>query len=124
MNKANIGRCYELSFLYQVRNPDWILVHGYITNILPPFQTIDHAWCKKDNIIYDAVQEKSFSIEQNETIFKAQAKKEYIHDEALELWENSNGRVLWHDIQDIDIEKYYDENGNIKKGYDIREKIE
>jgi hypothetical protein len=51
-----LGRCFELNYKFVMANPEYLLVHGYITNfkVKPPV-SIAHAWCKSENTIYDAV---------------------------------------------------------------------
>ena len=117
INLNNLGRCYELSFKYQQINPEWKLVYGYITNKFPPFQTIDHAWCMKNGIVHDEIYEADFEEEIYKALFDFKIEKEYTYEEVMVKYEESNGRVVWHEINSFDSDKYYDENGRIKEEY-------
>lgn len=119
INMDNLGRCYELSFKYLVKHPDWQLVHGYITNIFPPHQTIDHAWCMKDDIIYDVVYEEEFSILVYKGLFKCETEKVYTYNEAMQNYEESGQCGCWHEIKKLDSDKYYHKDGRIKKKYKV-----
>ena len=107
MNKNNIGRCYELNYKFVTNHHDYILVHGYITNLFPPYQTLDHAWCMKDNIVYDAVQEKEYELEAYNTIFKAEIDKQYTIEEVFECALKYGTYGCWHELRDLNLEKYY-----------------
>ena len=117
VNLNNLGRCYELSFKYQQRNPEWKLIHGYITNKFPPFQIIDHAWCMKNGIIHDEIFEADIEEKIYKALFDFKIEKEYTYEEAMVNWEKSNGLVVWYEISNFDNDKFYDENGRIKEEY-------
>ena len=114
--KNNIGRCYELNFLFQVKNPDYKLVHGYITSIFPPYQTIDHAWCVKDDIIYDAVSEKEFLKIVYDGLYKTEIGVVYTQKEAMNKALEIGHYGYWHNIRDLQLDKHYD-NGKLKEEF-------
>lgn len=109
----NVGLCYQLSYQFQQRHMDYTLVHGYITNPFPPYQTIDHAWCMKDNKVYDAVYEKEFDWLVYEGLYKTEIEKKYSYKEAMELASKSNHYGAWHPIRDLNL-SFYDEKGKLK----------
>ena len=116
MKNNNIGRCYELNFLFQVRNPDYKLVHGYITSIFPPYQTIDHAWCIKGDIVYDAVLEKEFPKIVYDGLYKTEIGVIYTHEEAMNKTLETGHYGYWHKIKDLELDKHY-ENGKLKEEF-------
>ena len=117
----NIGRCYELNFLFQVRNPGYKLVHGYITSILPPYQTIDHTWCIKGDIIYDAVMEKEFPKIVYDGLYKTEIGVIYTCKEAMNKALETGIYGCWHEVRNLELEKCYD-NGKLKEKF--RKKLE
>jgi hypothetical protein len=123
INMNNLGRCYELAFKYLISHSDWELVHGYITNKFPPFQTIDHAWCMKDGVIHDEIFETDFDEIVYKALFDFQIVKEYNYEEAMKKNEESNGHVMWHEIPKSESDKYYDDTGNLKGEYKFNKKM-
>ena len=117
MKMENLGKCYQLGYQYQQKHPEWILVHGYITNFQYPYQTIDHCWLIKDNIVYDPVIEEEYPEYVYNTLFKAKAIKKYNCREAIEKALETGHYGCWHETDDSDIKKYYDDNGNLKKEF-------
>ena len=49
------GRCYELSLCRQLREPEWTLVHGIVSN---GSRRIRHAWLEAADMVYDPVLNK------------------------------------------------------------------
>jgi len=124
INQDKIGKCYELSLQFILSNHDYKLVHGTITNLYPPFQTIDHAWCIKDDIIRDAVHEKDFPIVVYNALFNAKVIKEYSFNEVIDMMNEFGTYGPWGDVDEVDgiNGDFYDKNGNIRdewKGYKI-----
>jgi hypothetical protein len=117
MNTNNIGRCYELNFLYQVAHPDYILVHGYITNPFPPNQTIDHTWCMKDNKVYDAVKKEEYDWELYQALYSAEIVKQYNSNEAMDKGLEKGTYGCWHKVKDLNLDQYYKNDRNLKKEY-------
>ena len=117
----NIGRCYELSFLFQVENPDYNLVHGYITSIYPPYQTIDHAWCVKGDIIYDAVLKQEYPKIVYDGLYKTEIGVVYTYKEAIGKALETDTYGYWHEVRDLELDKYYD-NGKLKE--EFRKRLE
>lgn len=116
MKIENIGKCYQLGYQYQQNNHEWILIHGYITNIKYPYQTIDHCWLEKDNIIYDPVHEEEYPKIIYNALFKTKVVKMYTYIEAIEKALEFGHYGCWHETDDKDIEKYY-ENGKLKNEF-------
>lgn len=110
MDKSRVGECYKLNYEYIMMHPEYILVHGYITNIIPPYQTIDHAWCMKDNLVYDAVHDKEYEWEIYQSLFRAEIAKQYT---ILEY--ETYG--CWHKTKILNLDKYYDKDRNLKEKY-------
>jgi len=116
INQDNLGKCYELSLQFILSHHDYKLVHGTITNLYPPFQTIDHAWCIKDDIIRDAVHEKDFPIIVYNALFNAKVVKEYSFDEVIDMMNEFETYGPWHDIERYNPE-YYTKDGKLKSKY-------
>jgi len=116
----NLGRCYELSFKYLISHSDWKLVHGYITNIFPPHQTIDHAWCIKNDIIYDVIYEEEFPLQVYQSLFKCEVENVYTYDEAIEKYEEFGHCGCWYEPKKLKSDEYYDKDGVLKKKYKDR----
>lgn len=60
---SRLGRCFELVAIFVVRNLEWKLVHGVITD--EKFGTsgaLVHAWCEKENCVFDPVLRKEFPL--------------------------------------------------------------
>jgi len=119
INHSKIGKCYELSLQFVLRHQDWKLVHGYITNRHPPFQTIDHAWCTKGDIVRDEIFENEFSVDVHKVLFNPKVIKEYTFDKMVAMMNKFETYGPWHKIKSPS-EKYYDENGNLKDEYNER----
>lgn len=117
MNFDDLGRCYELGYKFQQENPEYILVHGYLTNSLPPYQTIDHCWCMKDDIVYDPVFRKKYIWNEYQKLFNAEIEKEYTITEALEMLAKTHKYGGWHEIKKFDSDKLYNEDGSLKEEY-------
>lgn len=117
INMNNLGRCYELSFKYLISHPDWQLVHGYITSKWYPYQTIDHAWCIKDDTIYDVIYKEEFPIQLYKGLFNCEVEKIYSYDEAMQKYEKSGHCGCWHEVKELNDSKYYDKDGNLKNKY-------
>jgi hypothetical protein len=64
-------RCFELAARMQCDDPTWSLVHGYIDG------WIEHAWLRREGVVYDAVQDKSYTVEQYTTEFAAKEVASY-----------------------------------------------
>jgi len=116
INQDNLGKCYELSLQFILSHRDWKLVHGTITNLYPPFQTIDHAWCIKDDIIRDEVHEKDFPIVVYNALFSAKIFKEYTFNETISKMNEFETYGPWHDIERYSPE-YYTKDGKLKSKY-------
>lgn len=117
MKEENLGKCYELGYQYLSTHTDYILVHGYITNkFKPPFQTLDHCWLYKDDVVYDPVHEEEYPKIVYNALFGAESAKEYTFAEALKLANETEHYGCWHEVKDLDIDKYY-ENGKLKDEY-------
>ena len=114
--KNNIGRCYELNFLFMASNQGYKLVHGYITSIFPPYQTIDHAWCERDNTVYDAVLEKEYPKLAYYGLYKAEVGVIYIYGEAMNKALETRNYGCWHEVRDLKLDKHY-ENGKLKEEF-------
>ena len=114
--KNNIGRCYELNFLFQVSNPNYKLVHGYITSKFPPYQTIDHAWCIKGDMVYDAVLEKEYHKMVYNGIYNPEVAVIYTHEEAMDKALKTGIYGCWHEVRDLELDKHY-ENGKLKEEF-------
>lgn len=114
MKDENIGRCFELSLEYQAKNPEYILVHGIITNLFPPYQSIYHAWCEKDGMIYDAVMENEYPEIVYNALFKAKAVHKYNIDSAILKTLINKTYGFWDEMPEINEYKYYDQNGKLK----------
>lgn len=115
MKMENLGRCYELSFLYQRKHPEYTLIHGTITCFVPPYMTINHAWLMKDNIVYDAVLEEEFDQLAYESMFQAKIKMQYTVNESSMLALRTGHYGAWHKIDIEDEKKYYNKKGRLKK---------
>jgi hypothetical protein len=72
------GRCFELAYLTQQDNPEWILIHGIADNT-------PHAWLEKNEEIYDAVLNRRMSKTDYQLTHGAIPDKEYSHLEAAIL---------------------------------------
>jgi hypothetical protein len=103
--------------IYLINNSEWKLIHGYITNRFPPYQTIDHAWCIKDGLIHDEIFETDFDEIVYKGLFDFKIIKQYIYEEAMKKYEESGGYVMWHEIPKSKSDIYYDEEGKLKKEY-------
>jgi hypothetical protein len=57
-------------------DPTWTLVHGYY------YGWMEHAWLRRDGVVYDAVQNKSYTVEQYEKEFSAREVAAYDLNEA------------------------------------------
>lgn len=117
IDRNRLGRCYELSYNYIMAHPEYILVHGYITNIIPPYQIIDHAWCMKDDVVYDAVLEKEYKREIYESMFRAEIAKQYTWVEAMKMADKTETYGCWHEVKDLNLDKYYDDDRQLKQEY-------
>lgn len=80
-------RCYELAARGQMRAPAWTLVHGRVTFGIGDEVSaeIPHAWLEHNGTVYDAVQDRFFSIEEYERQHNARAKYRYTPEEAASL---------------------------------------
>lgn len=80
-----VGRCYELAGRLVSKTPGLELVHGALINPhgrgLP---TIDHAWVRDDDRIYDPVLEGIWPEDVFMLHFQATIKARYTHAEVLE----------------------------------------
>jgi hypothetical protein len=56
-------RCFEMSGQIVTDNPTWTLVHGRIRPILKIAYEVPHAWVKRDGVVYDAVEARSYTVE-------------------------------------------------------------
>jgi hypothetical protein len=69
--RNRLHRCFELSWRIQMDDPTWTLVHGLIHGC------IEHAWLRKDDVVYDAVENKCFAVNDYRIERDAQPVKEY-----------------------------------------------
>lgn len=116
MSEPHFGKCYEFSYKYAMENHDWKIVHGTITNRYEPFQTIYHAWCILGDVVHDVATGKDYPIIVYKAIFDAKADKTYSFEEAKAMAVIYEHYGMWEAPTVIaDQEKYYDEDGNLKK---------
>jgi hypothetical protein len=54
------SRCYELSGVLILDNPDWFLIHTVVNT---PIGLNDHAYLEKDGVIYDPVANEFYDKE-------------------------------------------------------------
>lgn len=99
--QRRLGKCYELAYKYCTSNSGWALVHGYIHEPGGDNRVIDHAWCEKGDLVYDAVLDKELPKIFYYKMFRAEIGKFYgtkkdIYDMALKY--ETYGP--WHEIDD------------------------
>jgi len=116
INRSKIGKCYELSLQYILANPNWKLIHGYISNQQPPNQTIDHAWCINGDKIHDEIFEKDFHTDLYTALFAPKIVKKYKFNEMIEKMNEFETYGPWHDVDEFN-EDYYDEYGDLRDEY-------
>jgi len=117
MSLENLGFCYELGYKFQQVHPEYILVHGYITNQSFPYQTIDHCWCMQDDIVYDATTYEEFTWEFFEKNYGAEIEWRYTAIEAKEMALKYGRPGGWHEIRKFESDKYYNDDGSLKKEF-------
>lgn len=94
-----LGRCYELSYKYATSHSDWVLVHGYITN-MDGSKTIDHAWVEKDETVFDPVMDQELPTQVYYAMFRAEPFKRYSFDETIDRAIETKVYGPWHDHPD------------------------
>jgi len=83
---------------------------------IPPNQTIDHAWCIKDDIVRDAVHEKDFPIVVYNALFSPKIVKEYSFGEVIAMMNKFGTYGPWHEVEGFSGD-FYDEFGNLRDEY-------
>lgn len=84
-------RCYELAFKGMLASPEWTLVHGTIQAVPWADLLIGHAWLEHDGQVYDAVEDKFYSVADYQRIWSAQVTRRYTLKEACTLAEKWYG---------------------------------
>lgn len=73
-----LGRCYELSGLVALHNPDFTLVHGSIQGL--KFPRIAHAWVElPDGSVWEPVSNKVWNRSIFDGFYRAQVTVKYDH---------------------------------------------
>ncbi len=81
--KERLGRCYELSGLMVLHNPDTSLVHGSIQGMGNP--RIAHAWVDlPDGSVWEPATNKVWTRYTFEAFFRAEVTRKYENRSALE----------------------------------------
>ena len=117
MDLQKLGSCYELGYEFQQKNPEYTLVHGYLTNSSYPYQTIDHCWCMIDNFVYDAVMEEFFNWDIYKKIYGAEIERQYNVVESTDMAAKTGRYGGWYEMKIFDSDKYYDSDGALNKEY-------
>lgn len=116
MGKTNInkrlGRCFELCYKFCQNHPDYKLVHGTITSKRNNV-TIHHAWCKKDDVIYDAVQNMELPKFVYEGLFESKEEYVYSFKEIVHWGDKTRTAGPWEPMSELDL-SMYDEKGKLK----------
>jgi len=76
------GHCFKNSYKYIKNNPDWVLVHGTVVKPLDG-KRIDHAWCEKDDLVYDPTQNLHCSKEKYVSFLDAVVNNVYDQEQAM-----------------------------------------
>ena len=78
------GECYQLSCMFVLDNPGWILCHGVIDPPLGPFSGTDyeHAWSEKGNMLYEAVFNQFYKKKDYYEVYVPKVKKRYSSTQA------------------------------------------
>ena len=83
--RARVHRCFELSARIQLDDPTWTLIHGTIGG------WIEHAWLRRGDVVYDAVCNESYTVEDYAKKFSAEELGRYDLKAACA----ENGRTGW-----------------------------
>lgn len=117
MKKADInkrlGRCFELSYEFCLNHSDYKLVHGTITNKFNNV-TIHHAWCEKDDMVYDAVQDLELPKIAYEGLYQCKVEYAYSFMEFTDWVNKTRTTGPWEPMSELDL-SMYDENRKLKK---------
>lgn len=93
-----LGKCYMLSYQFVRDNPEWKLVHGSITdNKFGTGRSLTHAWCEKNDTVYDPVQNVKWPKMAYEAIFSSEPFVTYNHDEAVKTAHSTGNYGPWDD---------------------------
>lgn len=114
IKKENIGECYILNYRYIVDNKDWKLVHGYITFPGRTHPVIPHAWCLRDDIVYDAVLGREMKWEHYKALYRAEVDRQYTFKETLDMAVKYKTYGPWHNGKELDL-SCYDDSGKLIK---------
>ena len=95
--QKRLGRCYELSWQFVMDNPNWNLIHGYITT-RDLSKTIDHAWCETGDMVFDPVVNIKWPKDAYYRFFNAEKEKEYSFKDAIQNGSLTGHYGPWHDI--------------------------
>lgn len=114
IKKENMGNCYMLNYQYVNNNKDWTLIHGYITFPGRTYPIIPHAWCLKDDMVYDAVLGQKMKWEHYKALYRAEIDKQYSFKEMLNLALKYKTYGPWHVEKDLDL-SCYDKDGKLIK---------
>ena len=95
---GRLGKCYQLSWQTISRDPNYKLVHGYITDRIKTGRTIDHAWLETGTVVYDPVMDKKYQKDVYYAMFGAEAVKTYTAKEASAYGAKTGHYGPWHKI--------------------------
>jgi|SRR5579862_9324213 len=94
-----LGRCYELSGRYAIRNSGWTLVHGELTNpFVKGHPKILHAWVEKGDEIFDPVMNKTWPKDVYESLFKARVIKKFTQREVFQITDKTGNWGPWEGL--------------------------
>ena len=83
--------CYRVAANFVLKNPDYILVHGSVTNF--DLNETPYAWARKGNKIYDAEHDKWFTLAEWE--MSAVEESQYTYDQVVKLVELTTHAGPW-----------------------------
>lgn len=91
-----LGKCYQLSWQFVVSNPNWYLVHGYLTDF-DHGRVIDHAWCEKENKVFDPVLDKTYSKDLYYALYQVEMVSDFSSEKAMERGAETGVYGPWHE---------------------------
>lgn len=98
--RRRAGRCYELSWKYQMddeRFAGWSLVQGEIVFPIGNGQSMGHAWLQHDGVIYDPVPDLTLPAADYIAKYKANAITSYSPEEAALIGARSGHFGPWQE---------------------------